>query len=174
MLREPAGLAVVVATLLGAASAGAATMAPACHPRSVNVERGNNTAALRFDAAGRSLCMHGSPAALQLEVHQVTIATVLAALSTVYKISYRSSITLDEPRNGAYVGSLGHVISRLLRGYDYVVKQENANVDVVIFDKSKPTFGLVDRKGGQAVAAPIVHEVSRNFERPAAHTARTR
>ena len=74
---------------------------------------------------GRSLHIDGDAAALHVVVQQTTIADVLSALAG-FNVRYRSSIGLDEMRDGSYVGSLGHVVARLLNGYDYATKQDGS------------------------------------------------
>lgn len=143
-------LTIMIGVALSASPARADDMPPPCRLREVNVERANH--ALK---SNDGLCVEGSAAAVRLEVRQQTIAAVLSALSTVYKISYRSSSTLDEARDGKYGGSLEHVISRLLDGYDYVIKHEDSHLDVLVFAK----------KGGQAVVAPALAEINRTVER---------
>ncbi len=115
------------------------------------------------DAAGL-LCLQGGRKAVHLEVHQATVAAVLSALSTAYKISYRSSIALNETRDGVYAGSLERVITRLLNDYDYVIKPGKSTLDVLIFDE----------KGEQPVPAPITTEYGETPVRPAARVSRTR
>jgi hypothetical protein len=163
MLRDLTCLAVMAAAILSSAPLRAEDTAPPCRSRLVKVELAKRADVLRFDAAGGSLCMQARPAAVQLEVRRNTIAAVLAVLSTAYRISYRSAIALDEARDGIYAGSLRHVISRLLDGYDYVITQDSSNLDIIV----------VDRKGEQAVPAPAVIEVSENVVRPVPHGSRT-
>jgi hypothetical protein len=97
-----------------------------------------------------SLHIDGDAAALHVEVQQTTIADVLSALET-FNMRYRSSIGLDETLNGSYAGSLGHVVARLLNGYNYATKQDGARLEVTIFGKV----------GEFAVPAPIVIPVRR-------------
>jgi hypothetical protein len=159
MLRELARFAVIVAATVSAASLHAQDAPPPCRSRPVNVERAHYAAKSEVG----SLCVQGSATAVRLEVRQTTITAALSALSAVYKISYRSSVTLDEDRDGIYAGSLEHVVSRLLEGYDYVIKQADVDLDIVVFAK----------KGGQPSAAPVVTQVNQNRERTA-QVSRTR
>jgi hypothetical protein len=103
-----------------------------------------------------SVHVQGNPAAVQLDARQSTIIEVLSALSAAFNISYRSSIALDEALNGTYAGSLGHVISRVLDGYNYVVKRDNAKLDVTIFGK----------RGERAVPVAAPHPAPPLRERP--------
>ncbi len=83
-----------------------------------------------------SLRVTGDPAEMRLEVRQTTLANVLAALAAAYSVSYRSAVPLDELRDGAYAGPLRQLIRRLLDGYDYVIEENNATLDVLILGKS--------------------------------------
>lgn len=152
----------IAATLVLRAVPGLAQDVPPCRSRSVNVEHAHHVQ--KSDAAVGLLCLDGSRSAVHLEVRQATVAAVLAALSTAYKISYRSSIPLDETRDGIYAGSLEQVISHLLSDYDYVIKPETSALDVFVFDQ----------KGAQAVPAPIATEYGETPARPRARVSRTR
>jgi len=112
----------------------------------------DHTAALQLttDHSGRSLHIDGDAAALHVVVQQTTIADVLSALAG-FNVRYRSSIALDEMRDGSYAGSLGHVVARLLNGYDYATTQDGARLEVTIIGK-----------GGEAeMPGPIAVSVQR-------------
>jgi hypothetical protein len=100
----------------------------------------DRTAALQLttDHSGRSLHIDGDAAALHVVVQQTTIADVLSALAG-FNVRYRSSIGLDEMRDGSYAGSLGHVVARLLNGYDYATKQDGSRLEVTIIGKGGET-----------------------------------
>jgi len=83
---------------------------------------------------GRSLRIEGDATALHIEVQQTSLADVLFALKT-FNIRYRSSIGLDERLDGSYAGSLGHVVGRLLNGYNYATKRDGSRLEVTIFGK---------------------------------------
>jgi hypothetical protein len=94
------------------------------------------------DAAVR---VKGDAKALELDVHQARLADVLTALAR-FNIRYRSPVVLNKVIDGTYAGPLGHVLSRLLAGYNYAIKQDDAEIDVII----------VSRYGEQAIPAPII------------------
>jgi hypothetical protein len=125
-----------------------------------NVEHARHAA--ESTAAIGFLCAQGNPGTIHLEVRQATITTVLSAMRASYNISYRSSIALDETRDGAYAGSLTEIISYLLSNYDYVIEENNAALDIEIFGRS-----------GGAVPAPAVLAVEKS-ERPGPRVARVR
>src|SRR5580692_5767718 len=93
---------------------------------------------LTTDRSGRSLHIDGDAAALHVVVQQTTIADVLSALAG-FNVRYRSSIALDEMRDGSYAGSLGHVVARLLNGYDYATKQDGSRLEVMFFGEAGKT-----------------------------------
>jgi hypothetical protein len=161
MSRRRGGLTVVAAFVVGTHAAHSQE-APPCRPRPVNVEHASRAPESKVPVG--SVCAQGSPSRFHLEARDATIVTVLAALRDSYNISYRSSIALDETRNGAYAGSLAEVMSYLLSGYDYVIKSKGSTLDVEIFGKS----------GAQTVVpAPAVLEVKENPVRRQARGART-
>jgi hypothetical protein len=99
------------------------------------------------ERGGSSLRIKGDVAALHVEVRQTTIADVLSALA----VRYHASVSLDEVIEGTYAGSLAHVVSRVLDGYNYATKQSAPNFEVIIFG----------RRGESAVPAPIIIPVRR-------------
>lgn len=100
---------------------------------------------------GGSLRVTGDPAKMRLEVRQTSLTGVLAALAAAYPVSYSSAVPLDDLRDGTYAGSLRELIPRLLDGYDYVIKENNATLEVVILGKS----------GTLAVRAPTAAPIHR-------------
>ena len=79
--------------------------------------------------------VRGDAAAVRLDASHTTIADVLSALNTSFDMSYSSWIVLDEEINGTYTGSLRRVITRVLDGYNYVIKQDNAKLDIIVLGK---------------------------------------
>jgi hypothetical protein len=156
-------LAIVISTLAIQQSRAQGTAPPAFrsdYPFSFSTSCTNSASAVcrrkpraqsdvRF--ATDTLRITGDTSAVRIEAHQSTIADVLFGLGTAFNVRYRTSIVLDEARNGTYTGTLRRVISRVLDGYDYVVKYENSQLDITIVAKS----------GGQAVAAPPVAGIRR-------------
>lgn len=108
--------------------------------------------ALPVNSMAGSLRVQGDAEAVQLDVRHKTIGYVLSALAADFNILYQSSSALNEEVNGRYAGSLGRVLSRVLDGYDYVIKRENSKLNVIIFDRS----------GGLAVVIPSPNPVSEN------------
>jgi hypothetical protein len=85
--------------------------------------------------SGPVVRVRGDATALRLDLRRTTIADALSALNRAFGMSYRSSIVLDEEINGSYVGSLRRVIAHVLDGYNYVLRQDGATLDVVVFSR---------------------------------------
>jgi hypothetical protein len=153
MSRRLAGSAVAAALVLSAVSAFAREVPP-CRPRPVNVEHANY--APQSEPAVGFICVQGGRTRIHLELRQTTIAAVLSALRAAYNISYSSTIALDETRDGTYAGSLGRVISRLLDGYNYVIKRQNSALELDILGKN----------GAQAVPGPVTTAPKEDHVRP--------
>jgi hypothetical protein len=85
--------------------------------------------------------------AVRLETHNATVGEALAALGATLGLRYSTtSLALNRRVSGVYVGSLGHVVSRLLEGSNFVLKTSPQGVEVVV---------IVD-SGATAVQSPSV------------------
>ena len=78
-------------------------------------------------------------------MHQATLAQVLTALGP-FNIRYRSPVALNDVIDGTYAGPLNRVLSRLLAGYNYAVKQGDPEIEIIV----------VSRYGEQALPAPVI------------------
>jgi hypothetical protein len=92
----------------------------------------------------------GDATALQIDVRQATLAEVMTALGR-FNLRYQSPIELNDVVSGTYAGSLGRVLSRMLAAYNYAVKKDGGNIDVIV----------VGRRGEQAFVAPQVIPIRR-------------
>ena len=77
--------------------------------------------------------VEGSPDAVRVTTSRDAIGEVLSAFATTFNVQYRTAIPLDAQANAAYSGSFGQVISRLLDGYNYVIKREQDSIEIVVF-----------------------------------------
>jgi hypothetical protein len=77
----------------------------------------------------------GQCQAVRVTTSQDAIAEVLAAIATTFNVQYRTAIPLDAASNAAYSGSFGQVISRLLDGYNYVIKKDQETTEIVVFGR---------------------------------------
>jgi hypothetical protein len=76
--------------------------------------------------------VRGSPEAVTIEARDTSVEDVLAALSRAFDIDYQSSIDLDKPLYGTYVGPLSRVLTRILQGYNFVLKTDNRCIVVTV------------------------------------------
>jgi hypothetical protein len=100
-----------ISVLLGVAAAGAPTTAQG----EVHVE--------------------GTAAAIHVTTDKDAIPDVLSALETPFNLRYHTSVPLDGNVSRVHSGSLTHVISRLLGGYDYVIAHDQGTIDIVVWGK---------------------------------------
>ncbi len=77
--------------------------------------------------------IEGTPAAVRVTTTHDEISAVLSAFTATFKIRYRTEIALDAVAGPAYSGSIREVISRLLDGYNYVVKGDHETIEIVVF-----------------------------------------
>ena len=98
--------------------------------------------------------VEGTPAAVRVTTSQDTIADVLSAFASPFNVKYRSAVPLDAAANASYSGSFAQVISRLLDGYNYVVKKDQETTEIVVFGKrgeasippkASPAKGILSR-----------------------------
>jgi hypothetical protein len=117
---------------------GAASQPPPVQAQPVNAHVKNDSPPhpAGVGARGASLQLKGDPARVRLEARRTSVASALAALGTVYHMSIRSAVMLDELRDGTYTGPLRDVIARLLDGYNYVIEENHATLDVFVVGKS--------------------------------------
>jgi len=76
--------------------------------------------------------VQGTVTAVQVSASEAPIAEVLSALEKDFDVRCRVSISLDGTISGTYQGSLAQVLSRVLQGYDYILKKEAERVELVI------------------------------------------
>jgi hypothetical protein len=86
-------------------------------------------------AARAAVLVEGTPAAIRVTADHAAIADVLAAVSRSFNAKYRSAVSLDAPASAAYAGSFAQVLSRLLDGYNYVVKREGPSTEIVVLGR---------------------------------------
>src|SRR5215467_2399375 len=80
--------------------------------------------------------VEGSPAAVRITTSRDTISNVLSALAATFNVQYRAAIPLDAAAESTYSGSFRQVISRLLDGYNYVIKADDSKTtEIVVLGK---------------------------------------
>jgi hypothetical protein len=71
-----------------------------------------------------------------VKVENDTVGHVLETLSQNGKLRYRSAARLNKVIGGSFSGSLGQVLSRILVGFDFVVRYSPQGVEVFVFRES--------------------------------------
>jgi hypothetical protein len=74
-------------------------------------------------------------AAVHVTTDKDAIPDVLSAFETPFNLRYHTSVPLDGNASSVYSGSLAHVISRLLGGYDYVIAHDEETIDIVVWGR---------------------------------------
>ena len=88
--------------------------------------------------------VEGGASAVHVTTSRDAISDVLSALAATFKVRYRSEIPLNAAADPSYAGSLEQVISRLLDGYNYVIKRDRETVEIVV----------IGRRGALAIPPP--------------------
>jgi hypothetical protein len=94
--------------------------------------------------------VEGTAAAVHVTTDKDAIPDVLSAFETPFNLRYHTSVPLDGNVSSVYSGSLAHVISRLLGGYDYVIAHDQGTIDLVVWGKRGEAPATVQKP----VAAP--------------------
>ena len=98
--------------------------------------------------------VEGSPAAVLVTTSKDKISDVFLAFAETFNVKYRTEIPLDAAANATYSGSLKQVISRLLDGYNYVIKRDQESIEIIVFGrrrevatspKAPPDKGILSR-----------------------------
>jgi len=97
--------------------------------------------------------VEGNPMAVRVTTSEDAIADVLSAFAATLNVQYRTAIPLDVAANKSYSGSFAQVISRLLGGYNYVIKRDQDTIEIVILGRrgevsatsAAPTKGIFSR-----------------------------
>jgi hypothetical protein len=77
--------------------------------------------------------VRGSPEAVRVEARDSSVAEILSGLSSAFNMHYQSSANLDKRMSGIYAGPLSRVLTRILDGYNFVVKTDNGSIAVTVF-----------------------------------------
>jgi hypothetical protein len=101
--------------------------------------------------------VRGTPQAVVVEVQNAPIEEVLVALTDAFKVQFKSSANLDKRLTGTYEGTLQQAVSRILKGYDFVVKSGQAGIEITLLGSGKPVAVVGARpatRPAEAAAAP--------------------
>jgi hypothetical protein len=87
-------------------------------------------------AASAEARIAGAPNAMRLEARDASVEEVLRALAARFNLHYQSKVPLERLVSGTFSGSLSRVVSRVLAGYDHVVKIGPDGLEVMILGVS--------------------------------------
>jgi hypothetical protein len=76
--------------------------------------------------------VEGTLGAIHVTTDKDAIPDVLSAFETPFSLRYHTSVPLVGNASSVYSGSLAHVISRLLGGYDYVITHDRGTIEIVV------------------------------------------
>jgi hypothetical protein len=76
---------------------------------------------------------------VQVSVDHDTVDQVLQALGQKGKLQYRSAAPLRKIIGGRFSGSLEQVLSRILVGFDFVVRYDPQGVEIFVYGESGAT-----------------------------------
>lgn len=86
----------------------------------------------------------GPAEALRVTAREHKLSDVLSSVASHLGGKYRTAIELEALTSGTYSGSLGQVMSRLLDRYNYVIKQNGEQREIIVLGK----------RGGATMPAP--------------------
>lgn len=105
-------------------------------------------AAIHTSVARAEVRLQGDTGAVKLEASDASVDDVLAALSARFGVSYQSSSPLTRRITATFDGPLSSVVTRVLDGYDFVIKSSSGKLDVRVLSNGSPR---------PAIPAPIRH-----------------
>jgi hypothetical protein len=111
--------------------------------------------------------VEGTAEAVHVTTDKDAIPDVLSAFETPFNLRYRTRVPLDGNVSSEYSGSLAHVISRLLGGYDYVVAHDEGAIEIIVLSRHKTAAELqmvrerhaTDQRIEQANGQPPIQSV---------------
>jgi hypothetical protein len=89
---------------------------------------------------------------LVIVAHDATVREILDALGQTRTISFRNSDALSRPVTGTYSGTLRRVLSRILDGYDHVIRSTSSGLQIDVVGAAQSA--KVAPSAGPAMKAP--------------------
>ncbi len=109
-----------------------------------------------MSAANAKTVISSQAGSIRLEAQDAPLPEVLRALGANLELRGRKDVI--HPVAGTYAGSLHDVITRVLSGYDYVLKQSDGRPTIVLYglsgDKARPAPAPAPSKVGASEPAP--------------------
>jgi hypothetical protein len=76
--------------------------------------------------------VRGSREVVSIETQNASIQEILTALGAAFDVQYRSSVNLEKQLTGTYEGSLQRVVTRVLEGYNFIVKTSEGRIEIIV------------------------------------------
>jgi hypothetical protein len=101
--------------------------------------------------------VRGTPKAVVVEAQNASVKEILIALADAFEVQFKSSSNLDKRLTGTYEGTLQQAVSRILKGYDFVVKSGAAGLEITLLGAGEPVAVAKTRLPQMAAAtAPAI------------------
>ena len=82
--------------------------------------------------ASAEVRVEGNLSALRVSASGDSLSDVLSAFGSLLPVKTRTAVPLNAEIKGAYSGSLSQVVSRLLDGYNYVIKNDHEQTEIIV------------------------------------------
>jgi hypothetical protein len=89
--------------------------------------------------SGAEVVVDGDRDQMRVSIDDDTAGHVLEALRQKGILQYEAAAPLNKVVGGTFSGSLGHVLSRILVGFDYVVRSNPQGVEIFVYGESDAT-----------------------------------
>lgn len=86
--------------------------------------------------ANAEVAVDGDRDKMRVSVDNDTVGRALQALGQKEKLQFHSATPLNKVIGGSFSGSLGHVLSRILVGFDFVVRYSPQGVEIFVYGES--------------------------------------
>ena len=103
---------------------------------------------------------------LTIEAHDATVQQILDALGQSHTIRFQASDALSQHVTGTYSGTLPRVLSRILVGYDHVIRSTSSGLQIDFVSTAQPTkiTASVVNSPTMSAAAPTPRGASSNVD----------
>src|SRR5258706_12247157 len=98
--------------------------------------------------------VRGTPEAVRIEARDAPVEEILAALSRAFGMHYQLSDHLDKRVSGTFVGPLPRVVTRILDGYNFILKTDNGSIAVTVVGTPNAAAAAPASSGPKVVQQP--------------------
>jgi hypothetical protein len=98
--------------------------------------------------------VRGSPEAVRIEARDTPVEEILAALSRAFGMHYQLLANLDKRVSGTFVGPLPRVLTRILDGYNFILKTDNGSIALTVVGTPNAAAAAPASSGPKVVQQP--------------------